>query len=300
MHLLSVDQLDKNYIEKLFNIHKIPMDREFYDKPLKGKTIVTFFAEPSTRTRLSFESAMYAMGGNVISVADGDTSSLKKGESLKDTFRTLSQYADLIVFRHSNPDWPEIAQKYSRVPVINAGNGNREHPTQALLDLYTIYKELGSMEGHKILFTGDLENSRTIHSLLKLLPNNEIYLAPTYIVFGTGQTVHHLSLPNNYKSENYKTVLTHEIPNLLPEMDIVYMTRLQKERMTLYHPEVYNFCMTNDLAQTMKTKSAILHPLPRLTEIDENVDDNHRAAYHERQIKNGVMIRQMLLYNMIA
>jgi aspartate carbamoyltransferase catalytic subunit len=302
-HLLSVDDLEKDDIVNIFDLASyVEQNWTKIDRygDLSGmsyatnKCVASFFAEPSTRTRLSFERAIQWMGGHVLSVADASSSSISKGESLKDTFRTIGQYADMIIFRHGDEKWPDIAKEYSRVPVINAGSGAKEHPTQALLDLYTIEKEIGGIKGKNILFCGDLLFGRTVHSLIKLLTkyyNCKIYLCPATVETLSGPKS--LMLPNEY-SDNLCYVDVGFALKILPTMDIVYMTRVQKERMKndlAPYPKIDNLELTLPIVNTMKHNSAILHPLPRNGEISEEVDDDPRAAYHERQLRNGLYIR---------
>jgi aspartate carbamoyltransferase catalytic subunit len=225
-----------------------------------------------------------------------ENSSLRKGESLKDTFRTLSQYGDIIVCRHPDPCWIEDAEKWSRIPVINAGSGDGEHPTQALIDLYTIKKELGRLEGLNVLLCGDLTHSRTVHSLIELL---KLYQANVCLVpanspgtFG-GEIIY--DLPQKYHDKKYRLhPWLDTVDIFLGEMDIVYMTRIQKERH--WQQALYRyFKLTPENVKLMRQESAILHPLPRGSEIDEGVDEDPRAAYHERQVKNGLYLRVALL-----
>lgn len=293
-HLLTVSDLSKDAINSIFENaknHNLKNDSK--------KIVASFFAEPSTRTRLSFESAAHKLGWSVISASDAEaSSSLKKGESLKDTFRTISQYADLIVFRHNDENWINVARNYSRVPVINAGNGAEEHPTQALLDLFTLQTEIGDLTGKNILFTGDLKYGRTVHSLIKLIQNFGciIHLCPTTIKSAFEEISY--SLPFG----NFKALTVSEAKNILPTIDAIYLTRTQYERSKntelLSNPFAVSksyFKLDKKLLDTMKKDSAILHPLPRLEELDEDVDDDPRAAYHERQIRNGLYVRMALM-----
>lgn len=294
-HLLSVDDLTDKDIEALFQ--KASLFENTQKRGNSHFTVASFFAEPSTRTRFSFERAAHWLGGHVITAADASaSSSISKGESLKDTFRTIGQYADMIVFRHKDENWPEAAAKYSRVPVINAGNGGKEHPTQALLDLLTLKKELGELNGKSIMFCGDLQYGRTVHSLIKLLVryNCKIYLCPAKILEEFAPTFY-LDLPVLYTSDGVTSASFENAKKLLPDMDAVYMTRIQKERFPTGGCSIQYLKLDKTSIDTMKPKSLILHPLPRNDEITEEVDDDPRAAYHERQVRNGLYIRIALM-----
>lgn len=296
-HLLSVDDLTSSDINSIFQLAHDVEELILAKSPKRGNDFVvaSFFAEPSTRTRFSFERAIHWLGGKIITAADASaSSSISKGESLKDTFRTLGQYADMIVFRHKDENWPDIADKYSRVPVINAGSGGKEHPTQALLDLYTIQKELGDVNGKSIMFCGDLMFGRTVHSLIKLLAKYDckIFLCPATVIEGY-TTTYYLDLPGYYAAE--KAISQETAKKLLPEMDVVYMTRIQKERFSSDGCVIESLKLDKSGIDTMKSKSAILHPLPRNEEIAEEIDDDPRASYHERQVRNGLYIRIALM-----
>jgi aspartate carbamoyltransferase catalytic subunit len=299
-HLLGIRQMEETDIEKIFLLSKLIEEDKLFNSYNK-KTLISFFGEPSTRTRFSFEAAAKYLGMNVLTAADASvSSSLKKGESWKDTFRTLSQYGDIIVCRHADRDWT-YAANWSRVPVINAGNGDDEHPTQALLDLYTIKKEIGRLDNLRVMVCGDLRHGRTVNSLLHLLHRYkaEIFMVPAigrdctptgfvgsptpikYAVRNTPQGMCWRELDFG-QAEDYKTT-----------MDVVYMTRMQTERRENNWMVDDYFKMTD--TKNMKEKSIILHPLPRGDEISTVIDDDPRAAYHERQVKNGLTVRIALL-----
>ena len=298
-HILTTQQfLDRHRIEELFEQADRYAEADAQGtlpQILKGKILACVFYEPSTRTRFSFEAAMQKLGGSVISTENASHfSSAMKGESLKDTIQTVAQYADAIVLRHPEPGAAEVAAKVSPVPVINGGDGSHEHPTQSLLDLYTIHKELGRMDGFRIGLMGDLLYGRTIHSLIYLLSClrdiNVTLMAPSP-----------LKLP-----EEYQDFLTahripfHETNNLsaaLPHLDVLYVTRIQKERFTdplLYQRVEHTFILTKTLAETLPTHAIILHPLPRVSEIPTEVDSDPRARYFQ-QTRNGLHIRMALL-----
>jgi aspartate carbamoyltransferase len=298
-HLLSVDDLTGEEVMDLLRSAR-NMERD-WDEPFyeNRKVLATFFAEPSTRTRLSFERAMHHLGGRVLTAADASvSSSLAKGESLKDTFRTLGQYCDAIVMRHKDVTWTDHARRYSRVPVINAGNGGGEHPTQALLDLHTIHQELHRVTELAVMICGDLTDGRTAHSLVKLLQKfgNKIYLAPARRVCANGYKYDMLMRCHD---DGCIYIDHQDQKEVLKEMDVVYMTRLQKERWEVTTDEIEYLRLDRKLVSTMKQESIILHPLPRQEEIAEEVDDDPRAAYHERQVRNGVFIRAALLEMML-
>lgn len=299
-HFLSINDLKKEEIEIVLDrASTIEYGWEFC-RSMNNKCIASFFAEPSTRTRFSFERAMHWLGGRIVTAADASaSSSLTKGESLKDTFRTLGQYSDAIVMRHSDPNWPEVARMYSRVPVINAGSGSGEHPTQALLDLHTIRQKWGIVKNLKILICGDCENGRTVHSLIQLLNmyNCKIFYCPAKIYAASGD--HELDLPEKYLNQfNCKKIEIEEVDDILSNMDVIYMTRIQKERMSKEYGsdcEIDFFKINKHNINKVNINAAILHPLPRNEEISEDIDDDPRADYHERQVRNGLYVRTALL-----
>jgi len=264
-------------------------------KILKNKILASVFYEPSTRTRFSFESAMLKLGGETISTESaGQFSSSIKGEALEDSIKVISGYADVIVLRHPDADSAERAANVSSVPVINAGSGDGEHPTQALLDLYTIKKELVRIDNLKIALVGDLLYGRTIHSLLQLLSlgkNVEIFLI----------SPNTLALPKIYlsflKSHTMKFSEHNSLKNILKDIDVLYMTRVQKERFSspkLYEKVKHVFTLDKKALNTLDKEAIIMHPLPRVNEIHSSVDSDRRAAYFQ-QAKNGLYIRMALL-----
>lgn len=303
MHFLSTKNIDFNFLQDFFKkvdlTIKWPSINNFYTTT---NTMISFFAEPSTRTRFSFEAAAHRIGMNVLSESNAkESSSLKKKESLKDTFRTLSQYGDVIVFRHPSPEWVEEAAKWSRIPVINAGSGSGEHPTQALLDVYTIYKHHGSLKGLDVMFCGDLQYSRTVHSLVPILQKCgcNIFLVPSYSEYKLlGTEIVASELPGDLRDGYERVVMPAEAERFLPNMDVVYMTRNQIERHGFDYQE--SFILNKDKVDKMKSKACILHPLPRNEEINPDVDDDPRAIYHEQQVKNGLYVRIALLNMVLA
>ncbi len=296
-HAISVKQfLDKKLLDDLFSraheFSKMPLAD--YPQPLKHLTLATIFYEPSTRTRLSFETAIQNLGAHLISTENaGQFSSAIKGETLEDSIHTISTYADAIVLRHSEAGAAERAASVSRVPIINAGDGTGEHPTQALLDLYTIKQCMGKIDGLKIALVGDLLNGRTIHSLLQLLA---IYEVELHLVAPKS-----LRLPKKYEDilkKNGIKFTTHDSwDDVIESVDVLYMTRVQKERFKLiedYMDVKDSFILTLPAVQKMKKDAIIMHPLPRVNEIDTAVDANPRAKYFD-QVKNGLYLRMALL-----
>ncbi|MES2023370.1 MAG: aspartate carbamoyltransferase [Patescibacteria group bacterium] len=297
-HILNTKQFTKDEVEQIFSM--VPKMEKICsgsvkEKPLEGKIIATIFFEPSTRTRLSFETAALRLGAQVISSENASAnSSAKKGETAEDTARILSCFADAIVVRHSEVGSVEKMASAATKSMINAGDGTNQHPTQGLLDLYTIKKELGKLEGLSIAFVGDVLNSRTVRSLLPLLAlygDNTIYLFPV-----GGQTLTE-EYKNYLREHKVKFEEAESLLEILPKLDVLYMTRLQKERFT--NPEDYEkeknyFILKPEHVQKMKKDSIIMHPLPRVEEIDPAVDSDPRAAYF-RQVQNGLLVRMALL-----
>jgi len=298
MHIISTKQfLDKKILGSIF---KLADDMEEKDRAgilinsLKGKILASLFYEPSTRTRFSFESAMHKLGGNVISTESAiHFSSVTKGESLQDTIKIISGYSDIIILRHFKEGSAEIASRFSSVPIINAGDGMGEHPTQALLDLYTIKKEFGNIDNIKIALLGDLLYGRTIHSLLHLLGayNVDIFLI----------SPEQLKLPEKYKNYLDKKGIDYKeidnIKKIIKEIDVLYVTRIQKERFNSedeYEKLKNSYKIDSEMLKEMKDNAIIMHPLPRVNEISTDIDDDKRAAYF-RQAKNGLYIRMALL-----
>ena len=260
---------------------------------LKGHILANLFYEPSTRTSSSFISAMQRLGGAVIPIHGVQYSSVSKGESLPDTIRTLQCYADVIVLRHPEVGASEVAARYATKPVISAGDGIGEHPTQGLLDLYTIYTELGTIDGLHVAMVGDLKNGRTVHSLSRLLALYDVRLT-----FVSPQVV---SLPPDLREEliegGVSLAETDTLEDVIGEADVVYVTRVQKERfadLREYEAVKDYYEITPSLMQRAKERMALMHPLPRIGEIHYDVDDDPRAAYF-RQMENGMYIRMALL-----
>jgi aspartate carbamoyltransferase catalytic subunit len=296
-HVLSAHQFDRTQLDQLFRTADI---MEYNAKNggtnlLQGKIMATLFFEPSTRTRFSFESAMMRLGGSVISTENAaQFSSAIKGETLEDSIRVISNYADVIVLRHNEVGAAKRAAKVSDVPVINAGDGAGEHPTQSLLDLYTIQKELGRIDGIKIAMIGDLTYGRTVHSLAYMLAKYR------------DVTIYFVSPENCPIPQKIKDFLDEagvayreetDLQKVAGEVDVLYMTRIQKERFPSgeeYLKAVGKYVIDGALLDVLQPDAIVLHPLPRAGEILPEVDEDHRAAYF-RQAKNGVYIRMALL-----
>lgn len=264
---------------------------------LKGKVVAALFFEPSTRTRLSFESAALRLGASIISVADASTTSTKKGETLADTIRVFDKLADLIVMRQPTSGAAQEAVKYTPKPLVNGGDGANQHPSQALLDVYTMQRECGKIDGLTIAFVGDLKFSRTVHSLIYILAQYQVK-----IIFVSPEE---LKIPTEYTEILQKAgVDFKEITDLAEatkESDVVYMTRVQQERFD--NQEDYlrlkgSYVLTPELVKLGKETLRVLHPLPRVDEITPAVDDLPQAAYF-RQVENGLYIRMALLRYLI-
>ena len=260
---------------------------------LRGKVLATLFFEPSTRTRLSFEAAMLRLGGRVISVAEAKSSSAAKGESLHDTIKTVEGYADVMVLRHPQIGAAAEAARATDVPILNAGDGTGQHPTQSLLDLYTIVKEQGRVDGLTIALAGDLKNGRTVHSLADLLANYDVEF-----LFASPDA---LRMPNEIverlRARGVSIRETESLTDAIPACDVLYMTRIQRERFTdssEYDRLKDAYVLTRDMLSAARESIKIMHPLPRVNEIATDVDGHPGAAYF-RQAANGVPIRMALL-----
>ncbi len=295
-HLIDPDGITLEELNKILSLGlQMNSNPKKYSEICKGKILGTLFYEPSTRTRLSFESSMLRMGGNVLGFSDANTSSVKKGESVADTIRVLDDYADILVMRHPSEGTPALASNYSTVPIINGGDGWHQHPTQTLTDLITIKKFKGEIENLKIAICGDLLFGRTVHSLLKTLsrfPNMEfILISPP-----------ELKIPKVLKDEvinkyNVKITETTSLEECMAEIDILYMTRIQKERFLKEEDYIRlkdSYILNTSTLDNAKEDLLILHPLPRVNEIHTDVDNDPRAKYFE-QAKLGVYVRMALI-----
>jgi len=269
------------------------------DDRLKGKVLATLFYEPSTRTRLSHEAAMLRLGGQVVSQESASvSSSATKGETIEDTIRIVEGYADVIVLRHPEMGAAARAAAVASVPIINAGDGPGEHPTQSLLDLYTIEKEVGKIDGVSIAFVGDLKYGRTVRSLARILANfsrvRVTFVSP--LSLGIGEDIKRIL---KEKGVSYRE--TEKLEEVLDAVDILYMTRIQQERFAdraEYERLKDSYILTNEMVQHMKSHARILHPLPRVHEIAPDVDQDPRAAYF-RQAHNGLVVRMALLQKLL-
>lgn len=293
-HIISAQQFDKKFISEIFSLTDKVRKNTIKKNLLKEKIMATVFYEPSTRTRLSFESAMLKLGGQVISTENAsEFSSAAKGETIEDTIRILNSYASVIVLRHFNKGASQIASKYSKVPVINAGDGNGEHPTQALLDLYTIFSKFET-RNLTISMVGDLLNGRTIHSLSYLL---SLYPEIKLVFISPKQLVIPQNLKDHLKKSKISFFETEDFQSQLAKSDVIYMTRIQKERFKSkaeYQKYFGKYVLDKLALKAMKDKAIIMHPLPRINEIAPEVDSDKRATYFE-QAENGVHVRSALL-----
>jgi carbamoyl-phosphate synthase/aspartate carbamoyltransferase/dihydroorotase/carbamoyl-phosphate synthase/aspartate carbamoyltransferase len=295
--ILSVDQFDREKLDYIFS--RAREMREMVQAVggvdlLKGKVLTALFYEPSTRTSSSFISAMERLGGSVIPITQGvQFSSVSKGETLADTVRTLEQYSDVIVLRHPEEGSARTAAEYAAVPILNAGDGAGEHPTQALLDLFTIQEELGRVDGLKVAMVGDLRFGRTVHSLTRLLLKYDVslrFVSPEILRMP-------LKIMNKVIDAGITVRETHDVADVIENADVLYVTRVQKERfsdLSQYETVSGMYEITPELMARAKEKMIIMHPLPRVGEIHYAIDDDPRAAYF-RQVQNGMFIRMALL-----
>lgn len=291
--LVSIAELSKEKI-----LYLLEMARQFEENPnckiLDGKVVATLFFEPSTRTRLSFETAANRLGANVIGFTDPKLTSSSKGETLKDTIMMVSNYADVIVMRHSLEGAARYASEIAPVPILNAGDGANQHPSQTMLDLYSILKTQGTLENLNICLVGDLKYGRTVHSLLMAMR----HFNPTFSFIAPKE----LRMPNEYKlycqKHNIKyTEYMDFTEDTIAEADILYMTRVQRERFTdlMEYERVKNiYILKNKMLENTRDNLRILHPLPRVNEIAYDVDDNEKAYYFQ-QAHNGVYARQAII-----
>ena len=291
-NLISITDFSK---EEIIRITELAAEFEAnpYQPLLEGKVIASLFFEPSTRTRLSFESAINRLGARVIGFSDTANTSVSKGETFHDTITTISNYCDMIVMRHSLEGAPRYASEISKVPVVNAGDGANQHPSQTLLDLYSIKKTQGGLDGINIMMIGDLKYGRTVHSLLQALSHFNTkftFVAPP-----------ELQMPDEYKlflkEKGLPFEEKREIDEAIDKADIVYMTRVQRERFTdpMEYERVKNvYVLHNSMLENTKPNMRILHPLPRVNEISTDVDSNSKA-YYINQTENGVSTRLAII-----
>lgn len=297
-HIIEAQQFDLANMLRLMEIAEEmeKLVQEGGTTDYHNRVMATLFYEPSTRTRFSFETAMHRLGGRVISTENAaEFSSVAKGETLEDTIRIMSGYADVIVLRHYEVGAAKRAAAVSRVPVINAGDGVGQHPTQALLDLYTIRKEIGAIDGLRIAMVGDLAQGRTVRSLTYLLSkfrDVKLYFVAPPLLKMKGDILEHL------RERNVQYTEESSLEKVLPEVDVVYQTRVQKERfgdrIADYEKCRGVYVINAETLRLMKAKAIVMHPLPRLNEITMDVDQDPRAAYF-RQAQNGLYVRMALL-----
>lgn len=300
-HLIDPMDLTVEEIDQLIELAgKIIKNPEKYREVCKYKKLATLFFEPSTRTRLSFEAAMLDLGGNILGFSSADSSSAAKGESVADTARVIAGYADIIAMRHPKEGAPFVASQHVDIPVINAGDGGHNHPTQTLTDLLTISQEKGRLNNLTIGFCGDLKFGRTVHSLIKALSR---YEGIEYILISPEE----LQIPEYLKKEVFEKKgipyrQVEKMEKVMPELDIIYMTRVQKER--FFNEADYirlkdSYILDLDKLKNAKEDLTILHPLPRVNEISVKIDDDPRAGYF-RQAEYGKFIRMALIMTMLG
>ena len=292
---LSVEEID----ELIATANDIIDNPKKYSEKCHGKKLATLFFEPSTRTRLSFEAAMYELGGNVLGFSEAQSSSASKGESVADTVRVVSCYADIIAMRHPKEGAPLVASMNATVPIINAGDGGHNHPTQTLTDLLTIQREKGRLNNLTVGFCGDLKFGRTVHTQNEALSR---YTGIKIVLISPDE----LKLPSYVKQDvlqkhNIEYVQTTDLEAVMPELDILYMTRVQKER--FFNEEDYlrlkdSYILTPEKLKNAKDDLAILHPLPRVNEIAVAIDDDPRACYF-KQVLNGKFVRMALILKLL-
>ena len=300
-HLIDPMDLTTEEISEILNLaDDIILNKEKYSQICQGKKLATLFFEPSTRTRLSFEAAMMELGGNVLGFSSADSSSAAKGESVRDTVRVVECYADIIAMRHPKEGAPLLASLNVDIPIINAGDGGHNHPTQTLTDLLTIRREVGRLDHFTIGFCGDLKFGRTVHSLLKALSRYEgikiVLISPN-----------ELKVPDYIKTDildkqNVEYVEVKNLENSMPELDVLYMTRVQRER--FFNEADYvrlkdTYILDMNKLQNAKEELAILHPLPRVNEISVKVDDDKRAKYFVQALY-GKYVRMALIMKLLG
>ncbi|MBQ5350304.1 MAG: aspartate carbamoyltransferase [Oscillospiraceae bacterium] len=298
--LINILDLSTGEIDELIAVAEdIIADPAKYSEACRGKKLATLFFEPSTRTRLSFEAAMYELGGNVLSVSSGASSSAAKGESVADTAKTVSCYADIIAMRHPKEGAPYVASVNASIPVINAGDGGHNHPTQTLADLLTIHREKGRFENLTVGLCGDLKFGRTVHSLIEAMSR---YEGVRFVLISPEE----LKVPSYVKKDvlarnGIPYVQTEDMESVMPELDILYMTRVQRER--FFNEEDYlrlkdSYILTPKKLQNARADLSIMHPLPRVNEISVAIDDDPRACYF-KQVLNGKYMRMALILKLL-
>ncbi len=300
-HLIDPLDLTREETDRLLTLaESILADPAAYAHACDGKILATLFYEPSTRTRLSFESAMMRLGGKVLGFSSAASSSATKGESVADTIRMISGYADIAAMRHFKEGAPYVAARYSKIPVINAGDGGHQHPTQTLTDMLTIRRKRGEISGVTIGLCGDLKFGRTVHSLIKSLVRYEdinfIFISPEELRV-PGYILKEVVEPSGHPWREVR-----DMEEVMPELDILYMTRVQRER--FFNEEDYvrlkdSYVLTKEKLDLGKKDVAVLHPLPRVNEIAPEVDEDPRAMYFE-QARCGVFVRMALILTLLG
>ncbi len=298
-HLIDIEDLSLSEIDEILGLtDEIIRDRKKFSEVMHGKKLATLFFEPSTRTRLSFEAAMLELGGSVLGFATADSSSASKGESVSDTVRTVACYADIIAMRHPKEGAPMAAIQRSKVPIINAGDGGHNHPTQTLTDLTTIRRDKGRLNHMVVGLCGDLKFGRTVHSLITAMSRYEgvefVLISPPELVIPD-----YLKRTLNQRGSSWREVQSLE--DVMDQLDVLYMTRVQKER--FFNEADYvrlkdSYILTPEKLVPAKRDLIILHPLPRVNEISHRVDDDPRARYFE-QVENGKFVRMALMMKLM-
>jgi aspartate carbamoyltransferase catalytic subunit len=295
--LVSINDFSKEETIQILD-RAMEFEKQPTQKILENYVVATLFFEPSTRTRLSFESAVNRLGGKVIGFTDSASSSVKKGESLKDTIKTVCNYSDLIVMRHPREGSARFASEVASVPIINAGDGANQHPTQCLLDLYSIRKTQNRLDNLHIAFVGDLKYGRTVHSLVMAMCN----FNTTFHLVSPVELKLPSSVKMHIKEKNLEYYQYTDLQEAVPQADIIYMTRIQKERFSdpMEYEKVKNsYVLSSGSLQNAKPEMKVLHPLPRVNEISEDVDNMPQAYYFEQAL-NGVYVRQALLSGVLG
>lgn len=297
--VIDIKELSKEEISDLINVAEdIISNPDKYAHKCDGKKLATLFFEPSTRTRMSFEAAMYELGGHVLSMSDSATSSASKGESVADTAKVISCYADIIAMRHPKEGAPLVASMNCDIPVINAGDGGHNHPTQTLADLLTIHREKGRFDNLTVGLCGDLKFGRTVHSLVSALLR---YEGIKFVLISPSELAMPDYVINEMEEKGAQVIQTTDLMSVMGDLDILYMTRVQKER--FFNEEEYlrlkdSYILTPDKLENAKSSLSVLHPLPRVNEISVGVDKDPRACYF-KQVLNGKYMRMALILKLL-
>ena len=300
-HLLDTTDLSIEEIDEIISLAvDIINNKKKYSKICEGKKLATLFFEPSTRTRLSFEAAMLELGGSVLGFSEASSTSASKGETVGDTTRVISCYADIIAMRHYIEGAPKVAASKASIPVINAGDGGHSHPTQTMTDLLTVYREKGRLDNLTIGLCGDLKFGRTVHSLVKAMCR---YSNIKFVLIAPKELAMPDYIKTDYLDKNgMEYIETDKMEDVMPQLDVLYMTRVQRERFFsedeyLKHKDA--FILDLEKLKNAKSDLTIMHPLPRVNEIAKEVDDDPRAAYFT-QVQNGVYVRMALILTLLG